>query len=373
MTVTAKTVPEAIDLALDNLGVDEAEAEIEVLEEPKQGLFGRTRGTARVKARVKPRSSRPKVERNRNRKGKGEGRKASPAGDGGSAKRDSDNEAPAEKPAAASASENGAGGRSGGGRTKERSGRNRKVRGTDVRANEEASMDEVSAHLSTFLSGLTEAFGYDDGARVVEEDEGLVAVVNGQHGLMVGPRGRTLDAIQELARVSAQRSVPSNIRIKVDVGGYRELRREALARLAVETAEAAKVDGKDRLLEPMNSADRKVVHDALNEVADVETRSAGEEPYRRVVIVPVGDGDETADEADEVEDDTLSDGTEADDAGSDDADGTAVDDTAVDDTADDTVAEDAVAEDAVADDAVADDAGSDDGDVEESDDVAVGG
>ena len=65
---TAKTLPEAIDLALDNLGVDESEAEIVVVEEPRQGLFGRMRGTARVEARVKPKAIRPKNERSRNRK-----------------------------------------------------------------------------------------------------------------------------------------------------------------------------------------------------------------------------------------------------------------------------------------------------------------
>ncbi|MFV0256836.1 MAG: RNA-binding cell elongation regulator Jag/EloR [Acidimicrobiales bacterium] len=341
MTVTAKTVPEAIDLALDNLGVDEGEAEIEVLEEPKQGLFGRTRGTARVKARVKPRSSRPKVERNRNRKGKGEGRKAGSSANGGGSRqnreRDSEADAASEEPA--SSSENG----SGGGRKKERSGRNRKARGTDVPAGEEASMDEVSTHLSGFLSGLTEAFGYEDGAQVVEEDDGLVAVVNGRHGLMVGPRGRTLDAIQELARVSAQRSVPSNIRIKVDVGGYRELRREALARLAVRSAEEAEADGKERLLEPMNSADRKVVHDALNEVTGVETRSAGEEPHRRVVIVPVGEAgdDDTAEPDEESGEEPTAAGDET-GPGDEPGDGDSA-------------------------------SGEDDGDVEASDDVAVGG
>ena len=72
VTTTAKTLPEAIDLALDNLGVDESEAEIVVLEEPSKGLFGRVRGTARVEARVKPKAIRPKTERGRNRRGRGD-------------------------------------------------------------------------------------------------------------------------------------------------------------------------------------------------------------------------------------------------------------------------------------------------------------
>ena len=149
-------------------------------------------------------------------------------------------------------------------------------------------MEEVSAHLEGFLTGLTEAFGYEGGASVeAGEEEGILAAVDGRHGLMVGPRGRTLDAIQELARVSAQRTAPSNIRIKVDVGGYRAFRREALERFAAEVAEDALADGKERSLEPMSSADRKVVHDALSANESVETRSSGNEPNRRVVVVPL--------------------------------------------------------------------------------------
>ena len=77
VNITAKSLPEAIDLALDNLGVDESEAEIEILEEPRQGLFGRQRGNARIRARVKPKGTRPKVERGRVRKRRGEGEGAS--------------------------------------------------------------------------------------------------------------------------------------------------------------------------------------------------------------------------------------------------------------------------------------------------------
>jgi hypothetical protein len=150
-------------------------------------------------------------------------------------------------------------------------------------------MEEVGAQLEAFLHGLTEAFGYNGAVTVSEDDEGgVVASVEGQHGLMVGPKGRTLDAIQELARVAAQRTAPSSVRIKVDVGGYRGMRQVALEKFALEAAGAARSDGKERSLEPMSSADRKIVHDALSDVPGVETRSAGSEPRRRVVVVPIG-------------------------------------------------------------------------------------
>lgn len=179
-------------------------------------------------------------------------------------------------------------------------------------------MEEVSEHLETFLSGLTDAFGFDGPVAVTSDDDGILAKVEGRHGLMVGPKGRTLDAIQELARVSAQRTAPSSIRIKVDVGGYREMRREALERFASEAAEEALGDGKERSLEPMSSADRKIVHDALSGRSDVETRSAGTEPRRRVVVVPLdaapADDDEGDDDVADVEDDAEVESSMTDDA-----------------------------------------------------------
>ncbi|MDH4074595.1 MAG: Jag N-terminal domain-containing protein [Acidimicrobiia bacterium] len=325
VNITAKSLPEAIDLALDNLGVDESEAEIEILEEPRQGLFGRQRGNARIRARVKPKGSRPKVERGRSRRRSGaeggaagggarEGAAAGAAGrsrsrgaGGGGRGRDevraeSSNgsaEATAEETtgtrvtAADESTARSRGGRAAGGRGREGGGGGSGIGrsgGSDRQSSrepvEEASMEEVSSQLEAFLSGLSEAFGHDGRVTVTsEDDEGVLGMVEGRHGLMVGPKARTLDAIQELARVSVQRSAPSTIRIKVDVGRYRELRREALKAFALEAAAAVRLDGRERLLEPMSSADRKVVHDALSGEPGIETRSAGNEPHRRVVVL----------------------------------------------------------------------------------------
>jgi spoIIIJ-associated protein len=328
VNVTAKSLPEAIDLALDNLGVDEAEAEIEVLEEPKQGLFGRTRGNARVKARVKPRSTRPKVERGRNRRRrdgggsdrgprsgrdsakkrsgskKSESRKSESKNEQNrsSNKRRADNKRDSGK-GGGSGTKKGRGGRSGNGHKAEAGGGSRQGdRSTKNRESappKEAPVEEVSATIESFLSGLTDAFGLEGGVQVVDDgDDGLIGQVEGRHGLLVGPRGRTLDAIQELTRVTAQRTAPSSIRIKVDVGGYRQMRAEALQTFALEAADAAKADGKERSLEPMSSADRKVVHDALSGIEGIETRSAGTDPRRRVIVVPteVASDDDADDE-----------------------------------------------------------------------------
>lgn len=338
VNITAKSLPEAIDLALDNLGVDESEAEIEILEEPRQGLFGRQRGNARIRARVKPKGTRPKVERGRSRRkteggvaaasSAGTGTRSRGRGAGGSggsrpredARAESSNgsaEANAEEtsvsmvPAAEESAGRSRGGRTGGGRGRGEGGGggsgNGRSGGSDRHSSrepvEEASMEEVSSQLEAFLSGLSEAFGHDGQVTIAsDDDEGVLGMVEGRHGLMVGPKARTLDAIQELARVSVQRSAPSSIRIKVDVGGYREVRREALRAFALEAAAAVRLDGRERLLEPMSSADRKVVHDALSGEPGIETRSAGNEPYRRVVVL-LAEGSRAAAAPAEVEED----------------------------------------------------------------------
>ena len=313
VNITAKTLPEAIDLALSNLGVDEAEAEIDVLEEPRQGLFGRPKGNARVRARVKPKETRPKEGRARNKRRRGgeggerdgsqkDGRKRSrQSGDGREPNKESAKAGGRDETQKPSSTDDD--GRNKGGAGRGRGGDQKQRRGEEHAV--EASVEEVAEHVEGFLAGLVEALGLDGGVRIdTDTDDGIIGVVEGKHGLLVGPKGRTLEAVQELARVTAQRSVPSNVRIKVDVGGYREQRNAALQQFAEKVAAEARADGKERSLEPMNSADRKVVHDALNGVEGIETRSAGTDPNRRVVVVPLGAGPEdsgdVADDVDEV-------------------------------------------------------------------------
>jgi spoIIIJ-associated protein len=107
-------------------------------------------------------------------------------------------------------------------------------------------------------------------------------------GLLVGPGGRTLNAIQDLVRVAAQRRLGDHeTRLRVDVAGYRERRSAALAKFAADVAQQVRDSGAARSLEPMSSADRKVIHDALTDEEGVESSSSGEDPYRRVVVQPV--------------------------------------------------------------------------------------
>jgi len=146
-----------------------------------------------------------------------------------------------------------------------------------------------------FLEGLLDAFGADGDveAKVLDDDIVEVKADGGDLGLLIGPRGATLDAVQELARRSLQRQAEDtgDVRVRVDVSGYRERRRVALDRFARDAATKVIDSGERLALEPMSAADRKVVHDAINDVDGVSTVSEGEDQRRRVVLVPEGDDD----------------------------------------------------------------------------------
>ena len=141
-----------------------------------------------------------------------------------------------------------------------------------------------------FLSGLVNAFGVEGSVTRNRLDDGEtieLAVEGEEVGMLIGPRGQTLSAIQELTRTVVQRrAADGQPRIVVDVAGYRKDRREALERFTREVADQVVATGVVRVLEPMPPADRKVVHDTVNTIDGVSTTSEGEEPGRRVVIQP---------------------------------------------------------------------------------------
>ena len=300
--VTAKTIEEAKDRALDQLGVDESEAEFEVLEEPKAGLFGRLRSEARVRARVAPTEVRPKVERGSRRRG----RKERPD-DNGTTSADGAAEAPSTPAAATSppASRRGAGG--GGGRPANGGSRlrndSRSKPATDKPTTDKPATDKGEAMYDAqepagdagevgeeFLSGLISAFGVRGSVtrNMLDDGDTLELAVEGEDvGMLIGPRGATLSAIQELTRTVAQRKASEGQpRLVVDIAGYRKDRREALERFTRDVAGQVVATGVVRVLEPMPPADRKVVHDTVNTIDGVSTSSEGEEPRRRVVIQP---------------------------------------------------------------------------------------
>ncbi len=304
---TGKTVEEAKEKALDQLGVHMEDAEFEVLEEPKAGLFGRVRGEARVRARVRPAQVRQKVDR-RDRKRSDKGDKADKA-DKGTEKSGDKSAARGEKSDRAPRGGNGAakqgaksGPKSDAGQRAPRAAKPKAERpsttdgapSTDKnQQSEEQIVDarQVGEEASRFMTGLIQAFGAEGTVELVEDGDDLEVRVHGKElGLLVGPRGTTLQAVQDLARVASQRRLGDHdTRLRVDVGGYRERRREALGKFAVQMADEVKASGVARVLEPMSSADRKIIHDTLSEIEGIATRSEGDDPYRRVVISPAND------------------------------------------------------------------------------------
>jgi spoIIIJ-associated protein len=348
---TGRTVEEAKEAALDQLGVDETDAEFEIVEEPRFGLFGRLRSEARVRARVRPTKPRAKEERRDRR-----GRRKGPGGEAGAAPDDDKAAPPASRPSTGrsgaatvttgppadpdSAGSNGAdagtaarrtrrgrgsggdGGRGGAGSSAGPERERRPVPRPRDDANDdttsagggmEVALDEQGEVAKEFLDGLVERMNLDADIAIAQpEDETIELNLEGADlGLLIGPKWATLLAIQDLTRTVVQRKTSAaNGRIMVDVSGYRRKRKDALTRFSRQVADEVRSTGTRRVLEPMAAADRKIVHDTVNDIEGVMTASEGEEPRRRVVILPVLSPAAAADDGGEIED--LDDGDEGD-------------------------------------------------------------
>lgn len=335
---TGRTLEEAKEAALDQLGVTAEDAEFDVVEESRSGLFGRVRQEARVRARVRPTSPRPKADR-RDRK-----RKAPESAPAPEAEEQPERSAPpvptpgrtrggrrSAPPAAAAAAPAGdlaadvigeragvevevdegppprsaSAGREGGrtsaavrSGTQRRNGIEKEVaangaatgrRGADVET-DEPTLAEQRETVKEFLEGLVEAFGAEATTEVDEVDEDTLEarVVGDDLGLLIGPKGATLQAVQEITRTVVQRAAEPGrgARVRIDIGGYREHRREALGRFTHQIADQVLGNGQAVALEAMSAPDRKVVHDTVNEIDGVESSSEGDDPDRRVVISP---------------------------------------------------------------------------------------
>jgi spoIIIJ-associated protein len=321
--VSARTLDDARELALDRLGVVVDELEYEIIDEPRGGLFGLGRTDARIRARVKPLSREKPPDRRRRRSNEGRPNNSSrkPQGVGTTSRGGEGRGAkparaePRNRPAGSGAqSDQPEGSRPSTSGSRRRGGRGRGA-GAGARAansetggrptssgrgdRPEAKMDaepeapdmDVEAqaeHAAEFAGSLVDAMGLKGTASARVDDETVLVSIEGEGlGLLVGPGGKTLLAIEELVRAVVQHGLSGrSARLRVDVGGYRERRREALAAFARQVAEEVLATNLERALEPMNPPDRKVVHDAVAEIDGVSTSSEGEEPRRRVVISP---------------------------------------------------------------------------------------
>ena len=295
---TGKSVEEAKELALDQLGVDENEAEFELLEEPKTGLFGRSRGSARVRARILPRAPRAKTERKRRPKKADRPEAEAPAVRSTARRTSTGSGSKDTKPTEPAASDVETASAPAPERSNESGGRRRGAtdtgngRGSDRTASPERHkepMDEAEqiSVLEEFLTGLAESFGLSVVASSTFEDDDLRVNLTGDGlGILVGPRLATLDSIQEIARNTLQRQAAGReyARVTVDIEGIRDRRSAALTEFVTSAASQVRDDDAVVVFEVMSSADRKQVHDVAGELDGVVSASEGEDPRRRVVL-----------------------------------------------------------------------------------------
>jgi len=329
---TGRTVADALEAALDQLGVDEQDAEVHVLVEPRAGVFGIGRTDARIRARVRPSAPRPKRpqrgRRSRDQRSSGQGREdtrePSGAGQGrerrptsqpaksrsrpSGTKRAGPSEGAGTAPPSTVLEGVGDGSSAGSGAheagvgssasRRRRGGRRghggREGAPTGAPRNEEGEMgiEQQAELVGAFVRGVVERLGYEATTDVRVEEEHIVVEVTGDDlGLLIGPRGSTLDSLQELARTVVQRRGDEHgARVVVDVAGFRAKRAAALENFVRRLAAEVLASGEPEALEPMSPADRKIVHDTVNGIVGVETTSEGVEPSRYVVIRPSSAG-----------------------------------------------------------------------------------
>ncbi|MDT5037501.1 MAG: spoIIIJ-associated protein [Micromonosporaceae bacterium] len=138
-----------------------------------------------------------------------------------------------------------------------------------------------------YVEGLLDVLDYDgDIDELINGGRPVVEVVGGRLQALVGQRGATLEALQELTRLAVFRQTGAPSRLLLDIGGYRATRRKELAAVARNAAERVKEHGEAVKLEPMSAFERKCVHDVINALSDVESESEGVEPARRIVVRP---------------------------------------------------------------------------------------
>jgi spoIIIJ-associated protein len=139
-----------------------------------------------------------------------------------------------------------------------------------------------------YIEGLLDVADLDGDIDMdVEGDRAVVSVVGATLSELVGRRGEVLEALQELTRLAVHQKTGNRTRMMLDVGGYRQRRRAELAEAGQDAAEEVRRTGQPKKLWPMNPFERKIVHDAVA-AAGLRSESEGEEPERRVVVLPVG-------------------------------------------------------------------------------------
>ena len=263
--VTGKTEDEAIRKALAQLGMDRDDVSVEILERAKSGFLGLGGNPARVRVtytdpeeeKVAPVEEKPVVA--------AEPSKKQPVEKKQDKKPEKKVEKKAEKPAAK---------------------QEVKVEKVAEPVEEGLCNDSNAQRICAFLEGLLEHLDSKAEIKVYEAEKGRYKVIlEGQKlGALIGRRGETLDAIQQLTNYAVNSGSEKRIRVHVDAENYRAKREQSLVALASKVAAKVVKYRRSVTLEPMNAYERHVIHSALQETAYITTYSIGTEPNRRVVV-----------------------------------------------------------------------------------------
>ena len=265
--VTGKTEEEAINRALEQLKLDRDDVSVEILERAKAGFLGL--GSCPAKVRVsygedeEPAApAQPKAEKVREDKPKAE----KPRAEKKPAEKPQRREEPVKKESAPKTEE-----------------------AQTVKSPEdlgEEVNDERAQEIRKFLSGLLQQMEVQAEVKVYLPEKGRYKVfLEGQGlGAIIGRRGETLDAIQQLTSYAVNRSGSGRVRVQLDAENYREKREQSLQHLARKVAAKVTKYRRSVTLEPMNAYERHVIHAALRDYPDVTTYSTGTEPGRRIVV-----------------------------------------------------------------------------------------
>ena len=149
---------------------------------------------------------------------------------------------------------------------------------------------EFEEKLIEFISTIVEKMGYDIKVSVsYREDKKIGVRLESSHSsILIGRKGKNLDALQLLANIYAGRLGHEEVRVILDTENYRIRREETLVRLAYTTADKVRSSHKSILLEPMNTFERRLIHTTLNDIPDVDTKSEGEGVYKQVRVLYKG-------------------------------------------------------------------------------------
>ena len=273
--VESKTVDLAVEVGMTELGVaNRDDVDVEVVQEPKPGFLGIGGQEAIVRVTKSP-------KRRRRRRGRGRGKSS-------------------ESPQNKGSSKSSEGGKKSGSQAKKPSDNGGKKRRQEKKVSEEsngnaakdrddrpepAPIEEQAKVSAAFIEGLLDAFGLEGTVSTRIDDDVLYIDVQGeQTEALIGPKGSVMQSVLELTRTVVQRKTYGAPRMRIDIAGYVERRREALRIYTGKLAAQVIDDQGEIMLEPMNAADRKVVHDAVAEIDHVRSFSEGEDPRRAVVI-----------------------------------------------------------------------------------------